>query len=140
MKVMIVEDCHYTQRIIQLHLQKHGYQITTFCNGKEALDALESDPDYGLILSDIVMPVMGGMELLAEVKGRESLRSIPMMMLTGQQDAETVQKAVELGCCGYILKPINPGIMMEQVKKVTGRDAEWTVSPTGSYVSRSSLT
>ena len=139
MKVLIVEDCHFTQRIIQLHLQKHGYQIMTCCNGKQALDVLKDDPAYDLILSDIVMPVMGGLELLAEVKSTASLQSIPFMVLSGQQGAEIVQQAARMGCCGYILKPINPGIMMEQVRKITGQDVEWAVSPSGSYASKSAL-
>ena len=139
MKVLVVEDCHFTQRIVHLHLQKHGFETHLCCQGEEALSVLEVDPAYDLIVSDIVMPVMGGLELLAEVKRRPQLSTIPFILLTGKQDSETVQKAVQMGCCAYILKPVNPGIMMAQIKQVLGQESEWEVRPGGSYASKATF-
>jgi len=140
MKILIAEDCKYTQKIIYLHLHKHGFETLICPNGKQAVEKLAAHPDVALILSDIVMPEMNGLEFLKAVKSNDATKQIPVAMLTGKNDAETVRAAVQLGCCGYIVKPINPGIMMETVRSILKLEEDWDLhNSKGVYTSRRRL-
>ena len=75
-------------------------------NGEEALAVLEEEPDIGLLLLDINMPVMDGLKLISLIRGEDSLRQIPIIVITTEGANEDRERAIALGANEYLTKPI----------------------------------
>jgi DNA-binding response OmpR family regulator/anti-sigma regulatory factor (Ser/Thr protein kinase) len=110
-KILIVEDNYSLRDYLETILTPH-YQIETAKNGQVALDILENNktsktPQPDLILSDIIMPVMDGYELLTILKSKADYRNIPVIMLTARADIQDKLKALRIGVDDYILKPFD---------------------------------
>ena len=108
MKIMVVEDSVTMRRIVLLNLKKAGYtDVIVAENGRVALDMLgpssENIPD--VILLDLNMPVMGGLEFLKTVKANAKLKSIPVIMVTIESEMKYVMEAISEGAIGYLIKP-----------------------------------
>ncbi|NWL88947.1 MULTISPECIES: response regulator transcription factor [unclassified Paenibacillus] len=116
-KVLIVEDEPLTSKGILRTLQKwnpHEYEYITVYNGQEAAALLQTD-GYVLIITDIRMPVMNGIELLEEVKRAEL--KVATIVLSAHSDFEYVRSALVLGAVDYVLKPIDPRQLVEAVER-----------------------
>ena len=85
--------------------------------GEEALDCLSSNPDIQLMITDIMLPEMDGLALLGKMKESHDLKNIPVIMCSAHSQTEIVQRAIELGCRHYIVKPINPGRLLQKVNE-----------------------
>lgn len=102
-KILVVDDEKNLRLVVQKELSRQGHEVDIATNGEEAWKLLE-EKDYDVILSDIDMPVMDGMELLRSV--REKMQNTPeMIMLTGQATVETAIEAMKLGAYDYLTKP-----------------------------------
>lgn len=102
-KILIIEDDPYVRRFYGRLFSFEKYQVEMAANGEEGIElAKKNKPD--LILLDIMMPVMNGMEVLAKLVGDPETKDCPVVMLTVLGDEETIQKAKDLGAKGYIVK------------------------------------
>jgi len=102
-KILIVEDDVFVRDIYNIKFQKEGFAVTLATNGVEALERLEKFiPD--IILLDIIMPYMNGMEVLKKIKGDEQLKNIPVIMLTNISDKEKVDEAISQESVDYLIK------------------------------------
>ncbi len=118
-KIILAEDEPQIARLIEFKLRKEGYSVTWKENGEEALKAINEDkPD--LIILDIMMPVMGGYEVLRRVKEDENLKSVPVIMLTARGQEKDVVKGIDLGAEDYITKPFHPAELLARVKRILG--------------------
>jgi two-component system, chemotaxis family, chemotaxis protein CheY len=117
--VMIVDDSAAIRKILRRVLQQAEVplgQVHEANDGVEALEALKANP-VNLVLCDINMPNMDGIELLGKVKTIDHLRSVPIIMVTTEGSQARVMQALELGAAGYVKKPFTA----EQIKeKLTG--------------------
>lgn len=101
--ILVVEDTELLRRMYADSLMKDGYDVLTATDGLDAMEALRTDkPD--LILLDLIMPNMGGLEALARVKADPTLRSIPVLILSNLGQDEDIRKALELGAADYMIK------------------------------------
>ncbi len=115
--ILIVEDSDIQREVCVIQLQQIGFEkITGVENGKEALDYLENNP-VDLILSDLKMPVMGGLELLKKVKENPRLKDIPFLVLTAESDPESNKEATTLGALDFIPKPSDPDDLHRKIRK-----------------------
>lgn len=115
--VLIVDDSNIQLELCIAQLQQIGFEkMTGAKNGKEALDYLENHP-VDLILADLNMPVMGGLELLKRVKENPKLKDIPFLILTAEDDDEIAQEAVNLGVLDFISKPCNADDLHLKIRK-----------------------
>lgn len=115
MDVLIVDDSAAIRKILQRVLLQTDVPIGKFLeagDGAEALAALK-DHKVGLILSDINMPNMDGLQFLHELKSRPELRGVPVVMITTEGSQAKVLEAVNLGAVGYVKKPFTA----EQIKE-----------------------
>ncbi|MCK5733884.1 MAG: response regulator [Candidatus Latescibacteria bacterium] len=126
MSILIVEDDPVSSKILELNLRRHGYQTIAARTGKEALECLSSTPDIQLIMADIMMPEMNGLELLGKIREHPEWKEIPVVMCTALSDSKTVEKAVELGCRHYVTKPIHIGPMLRKVHEALEGEVEKT--------------
>ena len=117
MKILIVEDNLIQRKVLEFNLKKSGYQVEVVAGGKEALAVLENQTDVGLVITDIVMPGINGLELLRLMKAHPRLNSIPVILCTSLSDSEAIKKAARLGCRFYIVKPMQVGVMLNMVRQ-----------------------
>ena len=126
MNVLIVDDSAAIRKILQRVLAQANVPISQVFeagDGVEAINTLKSNK-VGLILSDINMPNMDGLQFLSAVRAEESWKSIPVMMITTEGSHAKVMEAVQLGANGYVRKPFTP----DQIKeKLAGLNLEVAV-------------
>lgn len=117
-KIMISDDSAFMRKIIRNILEKLGHkEIIEATNGKEAIDKYKSDkPD--LVLLDIIMPDVGGIDVLREIMGIDKEAKVIMVTAVGQ-DA-MVEECTILGAKGYIIKPFNDKKVAEAISNVLG--------------------
>lgn len=116
MKIAIVDDEQDMRQSISQWLALSGYDTETFPSAEDALKKL--GPDYpGIVISDIKMPGMGGMEFLKKLMGSDS--ALPVIMITGHGDVPMAVEAMRVGAFDFLEKPFNPDRMSELAKKAT---------------------
>lgn len=104
--LLVVEDNPDLQEYIKLVLSEN-YKVTTASNGEEALKELIKENEFKLIISDLMMPVMDGYQLLERLKSSDATRHIPVIMLTARAAVQDKLKALRIGVDDYMLKPFD---------------------------------
>ncbi len=123
MNVLIVDDITENLYFLESLLTGNGFSVKTAVNGKDALEKL-SEQEFGLIISDILMPVMDGFELCRRVKKDEGLKGIPFVFYTSTYTEKKDEEfALSLGASRFILKPQGPEDFLEIISGVV-KDAE----------------
>jgi len=118
-KILCVDDSNTILLVEKMILGHLDYHLLTARNGEEALDiAAREQPD--LILLDVVMPGMGGIETCRRMREREVTSSIPMIMVTTRSEASNVELAFATGCTDFITKPIDSVELLTKVRSYLG--------------------
>ena len=115
--VLIVDDSAAIRKILQRVLRQTDVplgEVLEAGDGREALEALKSKK-VGLILSDINMPNMDGLQLLSQLKANAELQSVPVVMITTEGSQQKVMEAVQLGAAGYVRKPFTADQIQEKL-------------------------
>jgi len=110
-KLMIVDDSSTMRKIIMRVLRQAEIAVENIieaANGVEALEQLSSNPDMGLILSDVNMPEMNGIDLVRKVREGHDKESLPVIMVTTEGGEAMMNSALESGANGYVTKPFTP--------------------------------
>ena len=118
MKFLIVDDFSTMRRIVRGLLKEIGYN-----NAEEAEDGtvamnMLKNTKFDFVVSDINMPNMNGFELLAAIKKDESLKHLPVLMVTAEARKEDIVRAAQEGAAGYIVKPFTKATLEEKVQKI----------------------
>jgi two-component system chemotaxis response regulator CheY len=119
-RALIVDDSSVMRKIVERSLRQAGVEldkVTEAGNGAEALASLQDNP-VDLILCDINMPVMDGLEFVREVAKLECAKGIPIVMITTEGSESHVVQALSAGARGYIRKPFTPDQVKEHVLPV----------------------
>ena len=103
-KILIVEDDQNTQEMLSEAVKAMGFQPRTEENGKEGLQAFESD-QFAMILTDTKMPVMDGIEMIKKI--REKNQNIPIIVITAYPSVDSAVESLVLGADFYLVKPVN---------------------------------
>lgn len=102
-KVLLVEDDVFVSDVYSTRLSKEGYQVFLMNNGRDAVGWLEENtPD--IVLLDIMMPYMDGIEVLKELRQKDSCKEVPVIMLTNLSEKENIREALSLGANDYLIK------------------------------------
>ncbi|MBW1974785.1 MAG: response regulator [Deltaproteobacteria bacterium] len=120
--ILIVDDSATMRKVIKRALKISGFDIGEIYeagNGKEALEVLDSNW-IDLILSDIHMPVMDGLEFLRKLKAKEEFKDIPVVLITTESSEDSLNEAMALGAQGYIRKPFQPDQIREYLSGIMG--------------------
>jgi two-component system chemotaxis response regulator CheY len=128
--VLIVDDSKSMRNVIKKVLKISGLElgeILEAANGREALERLgESWVD--LILSDVHMPEMDGIEFLRTLAGHEDFRDVPVVLVTTESNEKRLEEAMALGAKGYLRKPFQPEDIRSLVMKILGVEDEWELA------------
>lgn len=116
-KILTVDDEKHIVRLIQVNLERQGYEVVTAHDGREALEKVESErPD--LVILDVMMPYMDGFEVLQNMKRNPGTRDIPVIMLTAKAQDADVFKGWQSGVDCYLTKPFNPMELISFVQRI----------------------
>lgn len=116
-KILAVDDEKHIVRLIQVNLERAGYQVVTAFDGVEALKKVqEENPD--LVVLDVMMPQMDGFETLKNLKANPQTRNIPVIMLTAKAQDADVFRGWQSGVDCYLTKPFNPLELLTFVKRI----------------------
>ena len=118
--ILVVDDEKYIVEMLQYNLEKEGYKVLTARNGKQALEQVKRHVD--LILLDIMMTEMNGLDVLRELKRVEKTKSIPVLFLTAKSSEIDEVIGLELGAEDYIVKPISIKKLIARVRTAMRRD------------------
>ena len=111
-RLLVVEDTPFFRDLEKTYFESVGFRVTLANNGQEAMDLLMERPNYyNLVVSDIVMPVMDGYELVKTMKSADKLSKIPVIALTSFTEEESREKALEAGFDGYAIKTNKENIL-----------------------------
>jgi two-component system alkaline phosphatase synthesis response regulator PhoP/two-component system response regulator VicR len=116
-KVLVCDDERHIVRLIQVNLERQGYEVVTAYDGKEGLEKVKSEKPK-LIVLDVMMPYMDGFEVLKNLRREPETENIPVIMLTAKaQDADVFQ-GYHYGADMYLTKPFNPMELVTFVKRL----------------------
>lgn len=118
MKILVVDDDKEIVELLDIYIKNEGYEPVSAYNGKEALTKLHTDPDIKLMILDIMMPEMDGMQVVREVRKDSEL---PILMLSAKTDDMDKIKGLLTGADDYVTKPFNPLEIMARVKSLLRR-------------------
>ena len=118
--VLVVEDESDIADLIVFHLKREGYPTRVVASGKEALRAIERERP-ALVLLDLMMPEIDGLEVCRRLKRAPETRDIPIVMVTAKGEESDIVVGLELGADDYITKPFSPKVLMARVKTVLRR-------------------
>ncbi|MCD6309887.1 MAG: response regulator [Candidatus Eremiobacteraeota bacterium] len=117
--IMVVEDNQSFREFLARYLKMFGYNVISAENGSVALEILEEEkPD--LIISDVMMPEMDGVQFYLVLKEREDLKSIPVIVLTVRDEFEDIRYASLLGIDRYLSKPFDPEELRGLLEEILG--------------------
>jgi len=116
--ILVVDDSVTMVMSLKTTLSLGGFQVETANNGQQALDKLKGGVKPDLILTDINMPVMGGMELIGKVRALPGFRFIPILTLTTESEGSKRDEGKRLGATGWLVKPVAGDDLVKVIKKV----------------------
>lgn len=127
-RILIIDDDVGFRDLLRIHLSAAGYQVQVAEDGVTGGRALlEKAPD--LIVSDLNMPFLDGFELLSLLRSDAQTASIPVILLSGRSDGDTMAKAVELGAADFLTKPVTRDQLLESVEACLSRTKGRTAPP-----------
>lgn len=116
-KILAVDDERHIVRLVQVNLERAGYEVVTAFDGKDALEKVASEqPD--LVVLDVMMPYMDGFEVLQNLRKNPSTRDLPVIMLTAKAQDADVFRGWQSGVDCYLTKPFNPMELISFVKRI----------------------
>ena len=117
-KILVIDDSDTIRMQVRNALESGGYHIVEAVDGLDGLEKLRGSPDFDLVLCDVNMPRMTGLDMIAQVKA-EGLPTPPIVMLTSEGQPSLVRRARESGAKGWIIKPFVVDMLLAAVKKLT---------------------
>ena len=113
-RILIADDNRMNRLLLGRGLEQQGHTVVAAEHGREALELLRRD-NFDLVLLDVLMPVLDGYEVLAELKLEPRLRDIPVIMTSSLDELDSVVKCVEMGAEDYLTKPVNPVLLNARI-------------------------
>jgi len=124
--IMVVDDNHDLVEVVRFTLESNGFNVRCAYSGEELFTGLEElKPD--LIILDIMMPEMDGLQVLTRLKGNPATASIPVILLTSKVEYKDVIKGYKMGADYYITKPFTKGQLMTGINSLLSKDQAQSV-------------
>ena len=119
-KVLVIDDDPVIVQLLRVNFEIEGFQVVSAADGREGFEKAKSTrPD--LVLSDIMMPRMDGLELVAQLKAHAATRSLPIILLSAKAQNAEVQQGLDAGADDYVTKPFDPLELIDRVNAVLAR-------------------
>ena len=129
--VLVADDEPHIGRIIKMKLEQGPFRVTLAYDGREALEVLARERDIELVLLDLMMPHLTGLDVLATMRADERWKALPCIILTAAGQDQQHQRALELGASEFLTKPFSPKKLYQRAAELTGVAAPETISGSG---------
>jgi two-component system chemotaxis response regulator CheY len=117
-KILLVDDSPSVRQQVRLALTEAGYAVVEANDGLDGLSKLAATPDVGLVISDINMPRMNGLDMVEKVKSDPKNSALPVLMLTSEGQPALIERAKKSGVKGWVVKPFKADMLLAAVKKL----------------------
>jgi len=118
--VLIIDDSATVRKQVSVVLSQAGFDVLQAVDGVDGADQIRARADLALVICDVNMPKLNGLDMLESMKGELAARSLPVVMLTTEGQAEAMGRAKQAGAKGWIVKPFRENLLVATVKKLTG--------------------
>ncbi|MGD9613475.1 MAG: response regulator [Kiritimatiellia bacterium] len=125
--ILLVEDEHDIRELLKFHLERENLAVEACENGEDALAALKTH-GTSLVLLDLMLPGIDGLEVCRRLKAQPETRDIPIIMLTAKDSEADIVTGLEMGAADYICKPFSPRVLMARIRAVLRRPATDTLN------------
>ncbi|MBA2685965.1 MAG: response regulator transcription factor [Gemmatimonadaceae bacterium] len=122
--VLVADDEPHIGRIIKMKLEQGPFAVTLVYDGREALEQMEADPEIALVLLDVMMPYVNGLDVLAKLRLEERWRAVPCIVLTAAGQEQHHKQAMALGASEFLTKPFSPKKLYARAAELTGVPSE----------------
>lgn len=116
--VLIAEDAADAARLLEFFLRREGFEVFHAEDGLKVVELLETLDPPALVLLDMMLPYVDGMQLIGQIRGRAGWEDVPIVMLTALSEEQTVVKALDAGARDYITKPFQPMELMARIRRI----------------------
>jgi two-component system chemotaxis response regulator CheY len=117
-KIMVVDDSNLIHHMYKMVLMRYRCPVVHAMNGQDAINKLAQNLDVGLLLVDINMPVMGGLDFIKQVKEMKEYSHIPIVIVSTEGKEEDTKRGLALGAKGYVTKPFQPSDLHAMIDTV----------------------
>ena len=117
--ILVVDDSGTVRQQVSMALKQAGFAIVEAADGQEALAAIESNRAIDMVVCDVNMPVLNGLEMVEQVKRNPANKSLPILMLTTEGQPSMISRAKEAGAAGWIVKPFDATQLVQTAKHLT---------------------
>jgi DNA-binding response OmpR family regulator len=124
--VLVADDEPHIGRIIKMKLEQGPFRVTLAFDGQEAIDVLHRDSDIGLVLLDVMMPRLTGLDVLAKMRADDRLKDVPVIILTAAGQEAQQRRALSLGASEFLTKPFSPKKLFARAAELAGVGADAT--------------
>ena len=121
-KVLVVDDSPLIHQMYRLVMGRYKCQVVSAKNGQEALDILSLQEDFDLVLLDINMPVMNGVQFMEKAQGLSITRGIPVIIISTEGKESDTLRGLQLGARAYLKKPFKPDLLHDLIDKLIDQD------------------
>ena len=118
--MLVADDEPHIGRIIKMKLEQGPFRVTLAYDGREALEVLERESDIVLVLLDLMMPHLTGLDVLAAMRGDERWKDLPCIILTAAGQEQQHQAALALGASEFLTKPFSPKRLYQRAAELVG--------------------
>ncbi|MBK6683010.1 MAG: response regulator [Deltaproteobacteria bacterium] len=118
-RILIVDDSAAIRQQVLIVLSEAGYDVVQAFDGVDGVASIATNYGIKLVLCDVDMPRMGGLELLQQVRQQPRTAALPVVMLAAEAEQQAVQRAKENGAQGWMIKPFRPEALVATVEKLT---------------------
>ena len=122
--ILVADDEPHIGRIIKMKLEQGPFRVTLAYDGQEALDFVNNGEQLDLVLLDLMMPKLSGLDVLKRIREQERFKSLPCIILTAGGEAKHERDALELGATQFLTKPFSPKKLYALVARLTGAPDE----------------
>jgi DNA-binding response OmpR family regulator len=122
--ILVADDEAHIGRIIKMKLEQGPFRVSLAYDGQEALDIVNNGEHLDLVLLDLMMPKLSGLDVLRRIREQEKFKSLPCIILTAGGDAKHERDALDLGATQFLTKPFSPKKLYALVARLTGAPDE----------------
>ena len=122
--MLVADDEPHIGRIIKMKLEQGPFRVTLAYDGREAMQALEHEPDICLVLLDLMMPHLSGLDVLSAMRRDDRWRNVPCIILTAAGQEQQHTRAMSLGANDFLTKPFSPKKLYSRAAELVGIGAD----------------